>query len=163
MSPHSSVPAIYVAFGKVSGLWHVVAGDLDTGLRLQPLTPRRRNRFTAAELVTAARFLSIEQARVVGRACGFERTYAEAAPADELPPTAELVGRRIVRLMQPHDASEAAELAAYIAAHPLDRAALHALPLDAHVRAAMLQQMRARTALARATGTVTAANLPEPS
>lgn len=136
----------YVALGKVAGTWHVVGVGERGGLRLIPLAPRRRRLFSSAELAQAARFPSRLAARTVGKACGFDRTYATSEPEGDFPEPEELMARPVIQEGRPKNAAEAVQLAAFLAEHPEDVAALHELTPDELVQATLLRCMRSKAA-----------------
>ncbi len=135
----------FVALGKVAGLWHVVARDGEGGRRLVPLVPRRRRAFTAAELAPGERFPTVQEARGVGRSCGFARTYATREPARPMPTAAELARRPIVLALRPCDAAEAARLADFQERHPEDVAAVSSLSKPALIAGILMLQLRGQT------------------
>ena len=139
-------PRRYVALGKIAGLWYAVASTGTGGRRLLALSPRRRRAFTAAELVPAERFSSAEEARGVGRACGFPRTYATLEPSRSFPPAAAIARRPILDEVRPIDGTEAEALAAYVADFPEDVAAVASLTKPQLERALLLLLMRGRSA-----------------
>lgn len=149
----------FIAFGKISGIWHAVALGID-GPQLVSLGARRRRIFTPAELAPAARFNAREVAQAAGHLLGIRRVYATPDPAMPLSAADELAKRPIIVRSEPATAAEAADLDRYIKANQADHAALLQLPPERLAQQAMLAAMRRKRSLRSIPSVTSAAELP---